>query len=242
MVQQADAVIASSHAVAIDLEGRICVDPQRVFVAYPGISDRYTPPPETALDVSKLLGAFGIKDGFLLSVNPSAHRSPLLPAYATLPAAVRDRHQLVVVSSEADRNLGLFLKDEVTSLGIESHVVNVSTVDDATEVALYQTCRAFVFPSLDGSCPLPVIKAMRCGAPVIVSDTGSLSEIVRDPESRFDPSDEASLAAAMEEILTNDPFLESRRESSTREAARYSWDAWEVAVLEAYDRAARRRP
>jgi glycosyltransferase involved in cell wall biosynthesis len=242
MAEHADTVIAGSHHIAVDLEGRICVDPRRVFVAYNGVSYDYAPSSEPAQTLGRLRCKFGIEEGYLLSITSGTEVAKLLRAFASLPGVIREGHQLVVVSSEADRGSVDSVDGVITSFEWNDGVVAFSTVDKATALDLYQTCRAFVFPSRAGSCPLPVIKAMRCGAPVIVSDAGSLPEIVRDQEAMFDPSDEASLTAAMQEILTDDLFHESRREASARERARYSWDAWEVAVLEAYERAARRRP
>jgi glycosyltransferase involved in cell wall biosynthesis len=127
-------------------------------------------------------------------------------------------------------------------LGIANQVLVLPDVDDGTTLLLYQACQAFVFASLDDCLGLPVIRAMRCGAPTIVSDLGLLHEIVRDPAARFDPTHETSVATALERALTDEPFLESRLEAGSHDVGRYSWDAWEENVWAAYDFAARRRP
>src|SRR2546422_954908 len=47
----------------------------------------------------------------------------------------------------------------------------------------------------------PPLEAMACGPPVLTATTTSLPEVVGDAAACVDPTDEAALAAALEELL-----------------------------------------
>ena len=51
-------------------------------------------------------------------------------------------------------------------------------VPDVALPSLYEGAKLFVFPSLDEGFGLPVLEAMACGTPVIVSNGGALPEVV----------------------------------------------------------------
>jgi glycosyltransferase involved in cell wall biosynthesis len=246
VVEAADALIVNSHTTANDLTGLLCVDPERLFVASCGVSDRYTPHALGRARALRLLPAnLGIEADFLLSiVSVDSHdRLPaLIRAYASLPSNLSDQHQLVVTASGADPDQLAALRHEATALGVVGRVIILVDVHDPTMILLCQACHAFVSPSLDDCLGLPVIKAMSCGAASIVSNIEPLCEIVSDPGARFDPTHDAGIAGALRRVLTDEHFVECRRQAGLRDAARYSWDAWEQSVLAAYDYAAQRRP
>jgi glycosyltransferase involved in cell wall biosynthesis len=242
MIEQADAIIADSVTTANNIMGRTIVDPRRVSVARLGVSERYEPSTRTDGALAELTREQGVHGNYLLAVDSGPGLPYLFRAYASLPSVVRANQRLIAVFSGSDQHQLDSLRGEVSGLGLVNQIVVLSEVDEAAMVTLYQGCRAFVFPSFDRGRALPAIAAMRCGAPTIVSDVGPLPEIVQSREARFDPSNEPAMAAAIERILTDEQFLESRRQAGSRDAARYSWESWEVAVVDAYEQAAGRRP
>ena len=53
-------------------------------------------------------------------------------------------------------------------------------------MALYNLCDVFIFPSLYEGFGLPVLEAMRCGAPVLGADNSSIGELVGRDDALFD--------------------------------------------------------
>lgn len=71
------------------------------------------------------------------------------------------------------------LRQRAYQLGIYNRVYFTGYIDDNTRNALYQSAAAAIFPSLYEPFGIVALEAMAAGTPVIVSDTGGMSEIIR---------------------------------------------------------------
>ena len=182
---------------------------------------------------------YSLQRPFLMYTGGLDHRKNidgLIRAYATLPGAVRSAHQLAVVCSVNPENR-YKLEQLATSCGLApGELVLTGFVPDQDLVALYQLCKAFVFPSWHEGFGLPVLEAMHCGAPVIAAGTSSLPEVVGCEEALFDPRDEPAMAQKILQILVDDTFRQRLRAHGAQQAQKFSWDITAqraIAALEA---------
>ena len=101
--------------------------------------------------------------------------------------------------------------------------------DDALP-ALYRGADVYVYPSLFEGFGIPVVEAMACGTPVVVSNHPSLDEACGEAAVRVDPHDPESIAAGISEALT-------RRDELVRagleHAAQFTWRATGETMLDA---------
>src|SRR4029078_8110219 len=82
----------------------------------------------------------------------------------------------------------------MTELGIPAERVHLfGFVDTDTRNVLYAGAAAFLFLSLYEGFGLPILEAMRCGAPVVCSSRASCPEVAGDAAALVDPA--AHLAA-----------------------------------------------
>ncbi|HZQ06426.1 MAG TPA: glycosyltransferase [Anaerolineae bacterium] len=101
----------------------------------------------------------------------------------------------------------------------------------------YSAADAVVMPSRYESFGLAALEAMACGTPVVASDVGGLSYLVRDAETGFlVPEGAADAFAEKISLLLHNPQL--RNEMGKRgiaEAQEYSW--WNIAerIIELYE-------
>ncbi|HET7035311.1 MAG TPA: glycosyltransferase family 1 protein [Thermomicrobiaceae bacterium] len=113
-------------------------------------------------------------------------------------------------------------------------------VPDADLPALYGGAAAFALPSLYEGFGMPVLEAMACGAPVVVSDRGSLPEIAGAAAEIVDPLDVAAIARGIERAL--DPASRERRVAAgRRRAAEFTWERAGALTLAAIEQAAGER-
>lgn len=101
----------------------------------------------------------------------------------------------------------------------------------------YSAADAVVMPSRYESFGLAALEAMACGTPVVASDVGGLSYLIRDGETGFlVPEGNAELFAEKISLLLHDPKLRNEMgRKGIREAQEYSW--WNIGeqMVELYE-------
>ena len=102
-----------------------------------------------------------------------------------------------------DDDPGLYTAS-INALCLERQVQFVPTSSDVLQ--FYAASDLYAGPSLEDSFGLPIIEAMACGQPVIVSSAAGASEMVHDGSSGFilqDPQDHLQLASLIRRICTD---------------------------------------
>lgn len=112
-----------------------------------------------------------------------------------------------------------------TNFATEDRIQFLGYINDDTLPELYANAKLFILPSFEEGFGLPVLEAMACGAPVIVSNGGALPETVGDAAMIFDLSKPETLSAAIQECLTNEQLCTCLREKGFARAIEFSWQA-----------------
>jgi glycosyltransferase involved in cell wall biosynthesis len=214
------AISESSRSEAIR---HLSFSPAKVFDIQSGISPDFQPAPLAGADRAEFLRRYGLRGPFILFLGAGDIRkneAGLIAAYARLPPALRDSHQLLIVGKMEPEKLHETAK--LLNVPADDFVV-VPFVPERDLNALYSACALFVFPSLHEGFGLPVAEAMACGAPVIASNTSSLPEVIGRMDATFDPADVDSIAACMRRVLENQVFRDELAAWGPTQAARFTW-------------------
>ena len=166
----------------------------------------------------------------------------LLRAYAQIVRSGDSDEYALVVAGGLPRIDGEFRPDPrriARQMGIEEWVWFPGWIDEEDKAALYSAATAFVFPSRFEGFGLPVLEAMSCGTPVIVSRSTSLPEIVGGAGFLVSPTETTELAAAMQ-WLWQDADQQQRlgREALAR-SREFSWEKAAQETAAAYSAAIR---
>lgn len=114
-------------------------------------------------------------------------------------------------------------------------IKHLGYVGNDEKYLLMSKARAFVFPSLYEGFGLPVAEAMSVGAPLVVSDAGSLRELADDDCGIVvKPDDEPGLAAALERMIVDEEFNSSCRRAALERSKDFSWRECARETLETY--------
>jgi glycosyltransferase involved in cell wall biosynthesis len=208
-----DVVFANSRFTAGEVVELLGVSEERVAVAYPGVDPRFRPDGERA----ELGGPYVLS---VATLEPRKNLPALVEAFSLL----RQRRPeltlaLAGLSGWEDRPLAA---EGVRLLGY---------VSDGELARLYRGAAAFAYPSRFEGFGIPVVEALACGAPAVVSSHPSLDEACGDVALRADPEDPEAFAAAMEDGLA------APRGAGVDHAARFTWRACGEAVLAGYESA-----
>jgi glycosyltransferase involved in cell wall biosynthesis len=207
-----DVIFANSRFTAGEVGELLGVPEERVAVAYPGIDPRFRPD----------RGRADLGAPYVLSVATLEPRKNL-PALVAAFSLLRQRRPeltlaLAGLSGWEDRPLAA---EGVRLLGY---------VGDDELARLYRGAAAFAYPSRFEGFGIPVVEALACGTPAVVSSHPSLDEACGDATLRADPDDPEAFASALEEAL------DAPRATGVEHAGRFTWRACGEAVLAGYNR------
>ena len=222
--RRADHVVVSSHYAAREVVTHLELAAEKISVCSPGA-------PGWTAEIAHERAAAKTR-GHVLFVGTLESRKNiegLLAAYRRLRERRSDVPPLVLAGRARDplpRDL-----ENVSVLGY---------VSDTQRRQLYRDAVMLVLPSFEEGFGLPVLEAMACGVPVVISDRGALPEVAGDAATPVDPADVDGLGAAMERLL--DPIAaQDAINRGLAQAARYSWAAAAAAARDAYRAAAAAR-
>jgi len=136
------------------------------------------------------------------------------------------------------------IKRRALELGVADRVVAAGFISDAERNRLLKVADAAVFPSLYEPFGIVALEAMAAKCPVIVSDVGGLSEVVRHDVTGVTvyPGNVESLAWGILHTLLDPAAAKARAERAYRMAKEeYSWDRIAERTIKVYERIVRER-
>lgn len=233
-VAAADHISADSEATRVDLMTLLHVPPDKVttihLAANPVYSAGYPP-----AAVAQTLAKYELAPGFLLAVGtlePRKNLTTLLRAYDRLRREAGVAAPLVLVGRQG------WLYDEVFQtidrLGLAPWARHLSGAPDVELAHLYRAAGVLAFPSHYEGFGLPALEAMHGGCPVVVSDRGSLPEVVGRAGVILPPDDADAWAEALARVLSDAEYAGGLRRAGYEQARRFTWEKTAAATLRLY--------
>jgi glycosyltransferase involved in cell wall biosynthesis len=121
------------------------------------------------------------------------------------------------------------LRDDLALLALGEGGLGQPTDDELA--ALYRGAEVFVYPSRFEGFGIPVIEAMACGVPCVVSSHPSLDDACGDAAVRADPDSPEEFAAGIDRAIEERADLVQR---GLAHAARFSWQETGRIHLQSY--------
>ncbi len=233
-VNRATHILADSAATKEDLMSLWHVPAEKVTVLYSGVNEQFKP-----LQDNKKIMAVRQKYGLDLqpyvlavgTVQPRKNYQMLIRAFR--PTAMHLPHNLAFVGGKGWLDGGM--KSEVEAQDLKKRVRFTGFVADEDLPALYCGASLLAFPSLYEGFGLPVLEAMACGLPCIISDASSLPEVGGDAAILIPPTNEAMWAEAILDLLTDEKKQAQMVEAGLKQARAFSWIKAARELVQVYD-------
>ena len=233
--RRADKIIAVSHNTARDICECLGVPAEKIKVVYNSIGPEYFAPLDiadntNARDPDKSLNDYII---FVGRADPYKNLAGLVRAYQQLVKKYNITHKLLVVGELDPRYPEV--PELVNEMGLEEKVIFYGYVEQKELMNLYRRASVLVMPSLYEGFGLPVLEAMVCGIPVIISDTPSLVEIAKDNALAVNPRDINKLAGAIYKIISDKDFAGKLAEKGKRYANEFTIERMAKETVAVYE-------
>ena len=166
---------------------------------------------------------YGLERSYMLVVGtlePRKNLPRLIDAYLGLGDELQEEYGLAIAGLQGWNTNEI---DERIS-DAEGRVTFLGYVPDADLAALYRGCALFCYPSLYEGFGLPVLEAMKAGAPVVTSNTSSMPEVGGEAPLYIDPQQVADIREALDSLLKDDEKRASMARIGIERAKEFSWD------------------
>ena len=229
-----DRVVVGSEFAARQAARDLGVPREKMTVVYYGVDRRFERRPKPPA----LLARWRLGDApvvlFLGGLKPRKNLVFLLDVWRDV-AHERSEARLVIAGAGP---LLEPLRRRAAALGVDGSVVFTGYVREDEKVDSYNLADVFLFPSSMEGFGLSVAEAMSCEVPVIVSDRGSLPELLVDGDGGFVcAAEDRRLFVEKILALLADPMLRRKFGAANRERVdrMFRWDHCAAQTARVYD-------
>jgi glycosyltransferase involved in cell wall biosynthesis len=219
-----------------DISTYLGIDPSKIDVVYNGVSDIFCQANEN--DCKKLKDELTGGFPFFLFVgnfSPRKNIPNLVRAYNNFRSKSGYPHKLVLTGERLYLNMELDSLIETSPYSKDIILTGHKRQDELK--LLYSSSEALVFIPWFEGFGIPVVEAMRCGTPVIISDTTSLPEIGGEAAIYVSPSDIENISGSMIRLIEDKEFKSSLKPVSIKNSMRFTWEKSAVSLWESIEKA-----
>lgn len=217
-VRMADRIVTDSQSTADDLTDAFPAVRERLRVVHLGATPMPPPADRAALPSLGIVKPYVL---FVGTLEPRKNLRRLLGAWASLPAVLRQAHQLVIAGGKGWGDVDV--PQLVQALGLGDTALVLGYVSDAQLARLYAHARFLAMPSLYEGFGLPLVESMAHGVPVLTANCSAMPEVAGDAGLLVDPLSESDIARGLTALLTDDALHARLAARAHARAAQFSW-------------------
>jgi glycosyltransferase involved in cell wall biosynthesis len=235
-VRRAKKIITVSEFTKNDLIEQFNVKASKILVTYEGVANLDKNDNSLfsmKLENEKILARYNISSPFLLYVGnayPHKNLEGLINIFGKLKNSHPDLRLVLVGKEDYFYNRVQEFAQHHNFWQPSNHNSSVTFpgyIPDADLRVIFESARAYVFPSLYEGFGLPPLEAMAHGCPVVSSNRASMPEILGSAAIYFNPENEDEAVETINSVLTDNDKRQKMIELGYLQAKKYSW--WECA-------------
>ena len=230
-IEKADRIIAVSGSVRRDITRIYGIDPEKISVVYPGISEIFKP----ATDIEKQLfvSKYNLSLNFILySGQRSGHKNFEVLLRAFSKWGHRDEFELICVGPQWDD----YEIEMINSLKLSPNVRLINFTESNGLKIFYSLASVFIYPSKYESFGAPLLEAMACGTPIIAASSSSIPETAANAAQYFEPDSADELIAALDRVTEDEKLRRGMREKGLKRSSSFSWNNTARETYEVYQK------
>jgi glycosyltransferase involved in cell wall biosynthesis len=222
ILNQAAKIIAVSANTKNDLIEVFDINPDKIVVIHHATNfQEVTPEPVTDLP-----------EKYLLYVGGRSDYKQFLPFVEATTELLKKENVSLLCTGGGEFTAAE--KEAIHKLGA-SRLVNHRKVNDGELKTLYQNALAFVYPSKYEGFGIPILEAFASDCPTVLSNSSCFPEVAQDAALYFDPESNDSMAAAVQQVITNPAIREELVQKGRERFTNFSIEKMTQQTLAVYE-------
>ncbi len=208
---------------------------ERLVAVYNGVSE-YFKPIDDQSELDRVKELYNLPDEFIFflgNTDPKKNTPNVLKAYSDFIKQSNKKIPLVML--DFGKTYLEKLLSDIGDTDLINHIQLTGYIKNTDLPAIYNLCQLFLYPSLRESFGIPILEAMRCGTPVITSNTSSMPEISGRKAHIVDPYLPEEITKGIFKILQNEEYRNQLIKDGLKQAEKFSWKAMAENVLKLYE-------
>lgn len=209
-------------------------DDKRLVAIYNGVSEHFVKITDQ-IELKRVKEKYQLPDNyafFLGNTDPKKNTRNVLKAFSDYLKTPNQPLKLVMLDYEKSALDALLA--EIGDKQLINHIHLTGYVVNTDLPAIYSQCKLFLYPSLRESFGIPMLEAMRCGSPVITSNTSSMPEVSGGAALIIDPYKAEEITGAMIKLVQDEKLRNDIIQRGYLQAEKFSWHAMAKEVLNLY--------
>ncbi|HWR00317.1 MAG TPA: glycosyltransferase family 1 protein [Chlorobaculum sp.] len=237
IIRESRQIIVPSNFVKDELRSFLPESNGKISVIYEAAKSLY----KKKMADRSIIRLYGVHDDkpFYLYVGRIEKRKnmeKMLQAFRMMPEPLRRDTGFVLICNGSEREVN-DLHRLVDDLGLSGSVFHLQGVPDEHLVHFYNEALALLFVSFSEGFGLPLVEAMSCGCPSIISNISSLPEVANGSALLADPSSVEQISHCMCSIYEDSSLRDELSRKALNEVRRFSWDIAARETLDVYRKA-----
>jgi len=222
-VKKANHVFAISNSTKNDIIGYYKKEKSKITVTYLGFDSLKFNGKAEKEEIERVKAKYKIKNKYILflsTLKPNKNIEGLIKAYSKI--SEKTSESLVI----AGRKGWMFeeIYKLVKKLKLEKKVIFTDFVDEKDVSGLISGASIFALPSFWEGFGIPAVQAMASAVPVLVSDRGSLPEVVGDAGEIVNPEDLQDISEKLLKLLSDKRLRDEKIKKGLVQAQKFSWE------------------
>ncbi|HOM72571.1 MAG TPA: glycosyltransferase family 1 protein [Armatimonadota bacterium] len=234
--KRADAVITISQASKSDICRMLHVPENRITVIPTGLHPDFAPIRDLD-EIQRVRKEHHLPEKYVLgfvSSDPRKNCQGIIMASELAARILNDVVLVLICASHEAKEMALSFASQYETPKLR--MILLDPVPRRDLAIIYSQAEVLLFPSFYEGFGLPVIEAMACDTPVIISNISSLPEVAGDAALLVNPNDPKHIAEALVQVLQDQKLQADLIAKGRQRVTNYGWERTARETVAVYEK------